>query len=158
MLLCCFSSSHSNSKVHDSTDVYTTAFGMGSEVAKLSGQIETDEKTAVMGILERGGKVRTTVIPNRKKKVFLDSAEQGVVRPTNDGFDVRHLVFKPLITNDGPDFTCVHEDVFLRVAVTAVRAFVRDPLAASGLPARWHMESFPSGERLSILGTRATGR
>jgi len=64
--------------------------------AKLSGEIEADEtfiggkarnmhkgkrarkitgtggkdKTAVMGILERGGKVRTTVIPNRKKKAL----------------------------------------------------------------------------------------
>jgi len=28
------------------------------------------DKTAVMGILERGGKVRTTVIPNRKKKAL----------------------------------------------------------------------------------------
>lgn len=64
--------------------------------AKLSGEIEADEtfiggkarnmhagkrarkitgtggkdKTAVMGILERGGKVRTSVIPNRKKKAL----------------------------------------------------------------------------------------
>ena len=63
---------------------------------KLSGEIEADEtfiggkarnmhiterkrritgtggkdKTAVMGILERGGKVRTTVIPNRRKKAL----------------------------------------------------------------------------------------
>jgi transposase-like protein len=63
---------------------------------KLSGEIEADEtfiggrarnmhiserkrritgtggndKTAVMGILERGGRVRTTVIPNRKKKAL----------------------------------------------------------------------------------------
>src|SRR5712691_2526522 len=29
------------------------------------------DKTAVMGILERGGKVRTTVIPNRKKSAIL---------------------------------------------------------------------------------------
>ena len=33
------------------------------------------DKTAVMGILERGGKIRTTVIPNRKKKAL-----QGEVR------------------------------------------------------------------------------
>jgi len=64
--------------------------------AKLSGEIEADEtfiggkarnmhkgkrarkitgtggkdKTAVMGILERGGKVRTTVVPNRKRKAI----------------------------------------------------------------------------------------
>ena len=63
---------------------------------KLSGQVEADEtfiggkarnmhshkraakitgtggkdKTAVMGILERGGKVRTTVVPNRRKKAL----------------------------------------------------------------------------------------
>jgi len=28
------------------------------------------DKTAVMGLLERGGRVRTTVIPNRKKKLL----------------------------------------------------------------------------------------
>jgi transposase-like protein len=30
----------------------------------------TKDKTAVMGILERGGKVKTTVVPSRKKKVL----------------------------------------------------------------------------------------
>ena len=76
------------------------ALGMGTG-NKLSGQIEADEtfiggkarnmhrskrarvvtgtggkdKTAVMGILERGGKVRTTVVDNRKKKTL-----QGEVR------------------------------------------------------------------------------
>ncbi|HEY6768604.1 MAG TPA: IS1595 family transposase [Candidatus Sulfotelmatobacter sp.] len=35
----------------------------------------TKDKTAVMGILERGGKIRTTVVPNRKK-----TALQGEVR------------------------------------------------------------------------------
>jgi len=30
----------------------------------------TKDKTAVMGILERGGKVRTSVVPNRKKKAL----------------------------------------------------------------------------------------
>ena len=30
----------------------------------------TKNKTAVMGILERGGKVRTTVVPNRRKSAF----------------------------------------------------------------------------------------
>jgi transposase-like protein len=69
------------------------ALGMG-PAGKLSGEVEADEtfiggkarnmhkekrarkitgtggadKTAVIGIMERGGKVRTTVIPNRKKK------------------------------------------------------------------------------------------
>src|SRR3989449_9021361 len=37
--------------------------------AKITGTGGKD-KTAVMGILERGGKVRTTVIPNRKKKAL----------------------------------------------------------------------------------------
>ena len=76
------------------------ALGMG-PVDKLSGEVEADEtfiggkarnmhltvrkrritgtgtkdKTAIMGILERGGKVRTIVVPNRKK-----SALQGEVR------------------------------------------------------------------------------
>jgi transposase-like protein len=71
------------------------ALGMG-EVDKLSGEVEADEtfiggkarnmhltvrrrritgtgtkdKTAVMGILERGGKVRTTVVANRKKSAL----------------------------------------------------------------------------------------
>jgi transposase-like protein len=35
----------------------------------------TKDKTAVMGILERGGKIRTTVVPNRKK-----AALQGEIR------------------------------------------------------------------------------
>src|SRR5438477_318969 len=30
----------------------------------------TKDKTAVMGILERGGKVRTSVVPNRKKRAL----------------------------------------------------------------------------------------
>jgi transposase-like protein len=71
------------------------ALGMASS-EKLSGEVEADEtfiggkarnmhagkrarritgtggkdKTAVMGILERGGKVRTSVVPNRKKKAL----------------------------------------------------------------------------------------
>ena len=71
------------------------ALGMG-EVDKLSGEVEADEtfiggkarnmhltvrrrritgtgtkdKTAVMGILERGGRVRTTVVANRKKSAL----------------------------------------------------------------------------------------
>jgi hypothetical protein len=71
---------------------------------KLSGEIEADEtfiggkarnmhagkrarritgtggkdKTAVMGILERGGKVRTTVIPNRKKKAIQAEVKKHV--------------------------------------------------------------------------------
>src|SRR5205814_4670802 len=35
----------------------------------------TKDKTAVMGILERGGKIRTTVVPNHKKHAL-----QGEVR------------------------------------------------------------------------------
>jgi transposase-like protein len=68
----------------------------GGGLGKLSGEVEADEtfiggkarnmhaakraakitgtgpkdKTAVMGILERGGKVRTSVVPNRKKKAL----------------------------------------------------------------------------------------
>src|ERR1022692_949354 len=71
------------------------ALGMASK-NKLSGEVEADEtfiggkarnihaekrerritgtggkdKTAVMGILERGGKIRTSVVPNRKKKAL----------------------------------------------------------------------------------------
>jgi len=36
------------------------------------------DKTAVMGILERGGKIRTAVIPNRKRKVLQDEVRKHV--------------------------------------------------------------------------------
>jgi transposase-like protein len=36
------------------------------------------DKTAVMGILERGGKIRTTVIPTRRKKVLQDEVRKHV--------------------------------------------------------------------------------
>jgi transposase-like protein len=36
------------------------------------------DKTAVMGILERGGKIRTTVVPNRKRKALQDEVRQHV--------------------------------------------------------------------------------
>lgn len=36
------------------------------------------DKTAVMGILERGGKVRTTVVSNRRKKVLQDEVRKHV--------------------------------------------------------------------------------
>src|SRR5664279_126812 len=71
---------------------------------KFSGQIEADEtfiggkarnmhrakrervitgtggkdKTAVMGILERGGKVRATVVPNRRKTVLQEEVRKHV--------------------------------------------------------------------------------
>ena len=76
----------------------------GGSTEKLSGHVEVDEtfiggkarnmhaskrarritgtggkdKTAVMGILERGGKVRTTVIPNRKKKALQTEVRKHV--------------------------------------------------------------------------------
>jgi len=72
---------------------------------KMSGQVEADEtfiggkarnmhadvrarkitgtgakdKTAVMGILERGGKIKTTVVPNRKKKALQSAIREHVV-------------------------------------------------------------------------------
>jgi transposase-like protein len=36
------------------------------------------DKTAVMGILERGGKVRTTVVPNRRRKALQDEVRKHV--------------------------------------------------------------------------------
>src|SRR6202043_304844 len=36
------------------------------------------DKTAVMGILERGGKVRTSVLPNRKKKAIQSEIRKHV--------------------------------------------------------------------------------
>src|SRR6266550_4134041 len=38
----------------------------------------TKDKTAVMGILERGGKIRTTVVPNRRKKVLQTEVRKHV--------------------------------------------------------------------------------
>src|SRR6266516_5028290 len=38
----------------------------------------TKDKTAVMGILERGGKVRATVVPNRKKTVLHEEVREHV--------------------------------------------------------------------------------
>jgi transposase-like protein len=38
----------------------------------------TKDKTAVMGILERGGKIRTTVVPSRRKKVLQDEVRKHV--------------------------------------------------------------------------------
>src|SRR6202030_329790 len=38
----------------------------------------TKDKTAVMGILERGGKVRTSVVPSRKKHVLQDEGRRHV--------------------------------------------------------------------------------
>ena len=38
----------------------------------------TKDKTAVMGILERGGKVRTTVVPNRRKAALQDEVRKHV--------------------------------------------------------------------------------
>jgi transposase-like protein len=38
----------------------------------------TKDKTAVMGILERGGKVRTSVVPNRRKKALQDEVKRHV--------------------------------------------------------------------------------
>jgi len=80
------------------------ALGLGA-TNKFSGQIEADEtfiggkarnmhksrraakitgtggkdKTAVMGILERGGKVRTSVVPNRKKKALQSEIREHVL-------------------------------------------------------------------------------
>jgi transposase-like protein len=76
----------------------------GGGLGKLSGEVEADEtfiggkarnmhaakcavkitgtggkdKTAVMGILERGGKVRTSVVPNRKKKALQSEVRKHV--------------------------------------------------------------------------------
>src|SRR6266567_539964 len=38
----------------------------------------TKDKTAVMGILERGGRIRTSVVPSRRKKVLQDEVRKHV--------------------------------------------------------------------------------
>jgi len=38
----------------------------------------TKDKTAVMGILERGGQIRTTVVPSRRKRVLQDEVRKHV--------------------------------------------------------------------------------
>lgn len=40
------------------------------------------DKTAVMGILERGGEVRVSVVPNRRKKVLQEAVKQHVAAGT----------------------------------------------------------------------------
>jgi transposase-like protein len=42
----------------------------------------TKDKTAVMGILERGGKIRTTVVPSRRKKVLQNEVRKHVTAGT----------------------------------------------------------------------------
>src|ERR1039457_3041497 len=80
------------------------ALNEGGFLSQLSGEVEVDEtfiggkarnmhidarerritgtgptdKTAVMGILERGGKVRTSVVPNRKKKALQTEVRKHV--------------------------------------------------------------------------------
>ena len=80
------------------------SFGMASSPAQLSGEVEVDEtfiggkarnmhakkrkqaitgtgpkdKVAVMGILERGGEVRVSVVPSRKKRVLQAEVKQHV--------------------------------------------------------------------------------
>lgn len=49
----------------------------GKRAARITGTGGKD-KTAVMGILERGGKVRTSVIPNRKKKAIQSEVRKHV--------------------------------------------------------------------------------
>lgn len=49
----------------------------GKRALKITGTGGKD-KTAVMGILQRGGKVRTTVIPNRKKKALQSEVRKHV--------------------------------------------------------------------------------
>jgi transposase-like protein len=42
----------------------------------------TKDKTAVMGILERGGKIRTSVVPSRRKRVLQDEVRKHVTAGT----------------------------------------------------------------------------
>jgi transposase-like protein len=49
----------------------------GKRAARITGRGGTD-KTAVLGILERGGKVKTSVIPNRKKRTLQAEVREHV--------------------------------------------------------------------------------
>lgn len=49
----------------------------GKRAARITGTGGKD-KTAVMGILERGGKVRTSVLPNRRKKAIQSEVRKHV--------------------------------------------------------------------------------
>ena len=42
----------------------------------------TKDKTAVMGILERGGKIRTSVVPSRRKRILQEEARKHVAAGT----------------------------------------------------------------------------
>jgi len=64
----------------------------------------TKDKTAVIGILERGGKVRTSVVPNRRKKAL-----QGEVRQHVEAGAA--LYSDALLSNDGLAGECAHQVV-----------------------------------------------
>jgi transposase-like protein len=117
---------------------------------KLSGEVEVDEtfiggkarnmhkdvkarrvtgtggkdKTAVMGILERGGKVRTAVVPNRKKKAL-----QSEVRNHVEAGSTVYSDF--LLSYDG-----LSED-FEHYAVDHAVEYVRENVHTNGLENFW---------------------
>jgi transposase-like protein len=125
---------------------------------KLSGQIEADEtfiggkarnmhrekrakkitgtggkdKTAVMGILERGGKVRATVVPNRKKKVLQAEVREHVLAGS--------AIFTALKSYEGLD-------EFQHEVIDHAAAYVNGEVHTNGL------ENFWSLLKRSIHGT-----
>ena len=52
----------------------------------------TKDKTAVMGILERGGKVRATVVPSRRKTVLQDEIRKHVTAGAALYSDALHVL------------------------------------------------------------------
>ena len=96
----------------------------------------TKEKTAVMGILKRGGKVRTTVVPNRRKSALQAEVKKHVEAGAA-------LYIDALLSYEGLAGTYAHsvvdhavEYVNGRVHRNGLENFWSLPLLAGG-PGRW---------------------
>jgi transposase-like protein len=84
------------------------------------------DKTAVMGILQRDGKVRTVVVPNRKKKLLQDNVAKHVEAGAA-------LYTDALMSYDGLASTCAHQVVDHAVA------YVDENVHTNGLENYWSL-------------------
>jgi len=86
----------------------------------------TKDKVAVMGILERGGEVRTTVVPNRKKKIL----QQEIKKHVQAG---AALYSDALQSYDGLDAEYIHKVIDHAVA------YVNGKVHTNGLENFWSL-------------------
>jgi len=84
------------------------------------------DKTAVMGILERGGEVRTSVIPNRKKKTLQGEVKKHVAAGTA-------LFTDALLSYDGLSKQYAHE------VIDHAEAYVNGRIHTNGLENFWSL-------------------